>query len=426
MKRVYFLIFFLLISVFGFPQLTEGNQILQGINLASVFFTDGNKGFTVGNNGISLMTENGGVTWIDSPNTTASDLKSVFFTDVNTGYAVGNGVILKTTDSGHTWNIQSDNSSWNLTSVFFTDSLTGIAVGKESDLGDAIAVRTYDGGETWYLTYKNSFNGSYFRLFCVYFKDSENGWALGYIINAEGSLGALLSTTNGGEGWSSPDILGFNSLNSMCFPDPDTGYIVGGAGPTDNFTVYKTMDAGANWGSMHIEKYASLFSVFFTDVNHGIATSDSGHIYRTTDGGQTWSLYSTGVMAMLNSVYFTDKNTGYIVGNCGIILKTTDAGLDWTILANCGTVGITETSALKSVYTVYPNPAYDWLTISDTGNSLTDKTISIFNLTGQNLIQGRYRNQNPVELDVSSLSSGFYQVKIQTNEGTEFKKLIKK
>ena len=422
MKRILFLVPFTLITVFGFSQLTLENHMQQGINLTSVFFTNTNKGYTVGNNGISLMTNDGGSTWIDSPNTVSCYLQSVFFINDNCGYAVVDGFILKTINSGENWSILSYTSNRNLTSVYFTDSLTGVAVGTEIDTENAIVLKTVDGGNTWYVTYQYSFSGST-RLFCIYFTDPDHGWALGYISNAEGPEGFLLRTFNGGETWSTTCPFGYNPLNSMSFPDPDTGYIVGGAGTDFNFTVYKTVNGGGGWDRMITGKFASLYSVFFTDVNHGVATSDSGHIYRTTDGGVTWSFYSIGVKAKLNSVYFPDDTTGYIVGNCGIILKTIDAGATWTILKDCGTVGITERTLQQSMFTVYPNPANDKIIIETTTLSALGN-LSISNLDGQQLITHQI-TRSITQFDISGLPAGVYLVRLTSDKTVATGKFIK-
>jgi photosystem II stability/assembly factor-like uncharacterized protein len=71
------------------------------LNLNTIYFTDANTGYAVGDSGIIIKTINGGVSWTVQPSGTASHLMSVYFTDANTGYVVGdNGIILKTTTGG--------------------------------------------------------------------------------------------------------------------------------------------------------------------------------------------------------------------------------------------------------------------------------------------------------------------------------------
>jgi len=423
MKRILFWVPLTLISVLGFSQLPLEKDFQQGIDLKSVFFTSTNNGCTVGNSGAIFITNDGGMTWINSPSHTSCNLNSVYFINGNCGYAVGGGAIIKTVDNGANWNVLSYVSNRNLTSVYFTDSLTGVAVGYEIDTWNAIALKTDDGGNTWYMTYQNNFFDSYSRLFGVYFTNTVNGYAVGYVENAEGPSGILLTTFDGGETWITQRPFGFNPLRSISFPSHDTGYIAGGNGNDYNFTVYKTMD-GWDFGIVPQGIVADLFSVFFTDGNHGITTGSNGQIYRTTDGGMTWNLHSIGVSTILTSVYFPDDTTGYIVGNCGIILKTIDAGATWTILKDCGTVGVTEKIPQHSEFTVYPDPAYDKITI-EASSHFVQGNLSISNLSGQDFISFMITREK-MQIDLSGLPAGTYFIRLTSDKNVATGKFIKR
>ena len=66
--------------------------------LNSVAFIDSATGYVVGNDGIILKTDNGGVSWSALNSGTSNSLLSVCFPDPYTGFVVGsNGTILKTT-----------------------------------------------------------------------------------------------------------------------------------------------------------------------------------------------------------------------------------------------------------------------------------------------------------------------------------------
>ena len=90
---------------FLFPQWRWQNPLPQGNLLESVFFTDSNTGYAVGNAGTILKTADGGVTWSIYSSGPINQLNSVFFTDANTGFAAGTGstgdLILKTSDAGN-------------------------------------------------------------------------------------------------------------------------------------------------------------------------------------------------------------------------------------------------------------------------------------------------------------------------------------
>jgi hypothetical protein len=58
-------------------------------------------GFTAGDGGTILKTNDAGVTWVSSPSGTTNDLESLSFADATVGYVCGNsGIILKTTNGG--------------------------------------------------------------------------------------------------------------------------------------------------------------------------------------------------------------------------------------------------------------------------------------------------------------------------------------
>ena len=88
------------------------------------------------------------------------------------------------------------------------------------------------------------------------------------------------------------------------------------------------------------------------------------------------------------------------------------------------TTGIRTTDGKPGTIKVYPNPANEKITF-DFQRKLPEETIiSLFDINGKQIIQDKFRNQNPVELDVRTLSKGIYMVKFQTSAGIENKKLV--
>jgi photosystem II stability/assembly factor-like uncharacterized protein len=201
-------------------------------NLNSVYFTDINTGYAVGNEGMNppfggiiLKTINGGTNWTSMPFLNVAGLFSVYFTNQDTGYAVGgNGSILKTTDAGNIWTLQQiSDTTIRFHSVFFSDSNIGYAVGGyESSLSVyGILCKTTNGGIDWtseYLPFGWAIPSS------VYFLDAETG----YLVGNEGwGWGTIEITTNGGINWSSQYSVYAVMLYSVYFPSESTGYAVG-------------------------------------------------------------------------------------------------------------------------------------------------------------------------------------------------------
>ena len=153
-------------------------------------------------------------------------------------------------------------------------------------------------------------------------------------------------------------------------------------------------------------------SVYFPDASTGYAVGNNGRIIlNTTDGGTSWIPLSSGTSEYLYSVYFTDANTGYVVGGYGTILKTTNGGFP---------VGVNNQHLSSNSLKIYPNPTSFNVTIENAGKGY----ISILNLYGQQLLkQGITAPTNT--LDVSTLPSGIYFVKVTGETSVQVRKFVK-
>ena len=84
-------------------------------------------------------------------------------------------------------------------------------------------------------------------------------------------------------------------------------------------------------------------------------------------------------------------------------------------------VGIKEQQ--ESRLSLYPNPAIDKITI-ETSSMLTKTKLSISNLSGQELIT-RQITSPKTQLDISSLPSGIYFVRLKNDKTVAMGKFIK-
>ena len=78
----------------------------------------------------------------------------------------------------------------------------------------------------------------------------------------------------------------------------------------------------------------------------------------------------------------------------------------------------------SSKFSVTPNPANDFVNISNTEN-IKVSNIKITDLNGRVVKQNNFDNVSSINLNVSDLSSGVYMMNINTNEGIMVKKIIK-
>jgi len=383
------------ITVSGSPWQTGWFSLNSGTTkrLYSVYFTNANTGYAVGDGGTILNTSNIGSNWALQTSGVAYSLGSIYFPSPNIGYTVGsNGTILKSNNAGTNWTAQSNGESSSFGSVYFTDINTGYVVGAGGKI-----MKTSNSGANWTdLPCDTSI--LIFYLYSVAFTDINTGYAVG-------SYGTILKTTNAGASWTAQSSGTTNDLSSVYFTDANTGYAVGKAG-----TILKTSNAGNSWVSLSSGTTKYLYSVFFTDSNIGYVVGDAGTIIKTTNAGNTWTAEISGVTNVLYSVFFTDANTGYAVGDNGTILKTLNGGI----------ADISELFNNENDISVYPNPAINNIIVE----SSQQAEIKISNIKGQ-LIKTIAANAGKACINVSEFSSGVYIVEVKTQKGIFRKKFVK-
>lgn len=259
----------------------------------SVSFHDSLHGLVVGQGGLIFSSTDGGVTWAMLNNGMGVQIYDLQMYSNNFGIAAcNNGYVLRTTNGGNHWDVQ----KLEVTGQIFgrDESLRGVSI---VDTGFAVVAgpggtvfRTMNGGITWqsigYPLLPNDF-----WIEDVKFVDRTTGWLVGL--------------------------------------DQDLGH---------EKTIYKTTDGGSTWVQA-ISAGGYMYSVDFTDTQHGMVTTAGGSYVRTTDGGATWvqQVYPP-YFTQPNGVRvrFIDQNNGWVVGWDGFVARTMDDGNSWTIV-NIGT-----------------------------------------------------------------------------------------
>ena len=135
-----------------------------------------------------------------------------------------------------------------------------------------------------------------------------------------------------------------------------------------------------------------------------------------------------------NTSVATVSSTGVVnavaAGTATITVQTQDGNITDTCAVTV-TVPVTSVSVLldpqtsdnNAVFTVYPNPVNDQLVIEL--SNAQEATYAIINNAGQPLQSGGI-NGSSVSVDVDSLASGIYLVKVSSNHEIYFRKIIKK
>ncbi len=425
MKKSHLL--FLAFVLIGFNCLAQWIPQNSGTtnNLNSVYFTDADRGYAVGDGGIILKTFDGGTNWEMKNSGTVFNLLSVQFTDSLMGYVAGeNSILLKTIDGGENWINQSISVSADLSSISFPATDTGYILGffydwQISDTLFTYIFKTNCGGNLWTISYlyKTIDDVGSPYLNSVFFPDVNTGYAVG----VTGSMlycPYLVKTIDGGVNWTSQTLGNFEifGLSSAHFLNTDTGYVVGyGA-----YSSLKTINGGNDWTGLISDDYLTHNSVYFIDSEQGYLVGGEswsyGNIIKfTEDGGHVWATqYSDNLSGnYLLSVNFANDTTGYAVGSNGVILKTINGGI---------TVGIDEDPQSINC-NIYPNPVKDKINISS--STLTGiSQLSIFNVSGEKVIE-RQLTDNETQIDISTLPGGVYFVRLQNEKMVEVGKIVK-
>jgi photosystem II stability/assembly factor-like uncharacterized protein len=371
--------------------------------LYSVYFKDVNTGYAVGDSGIILKTSDGGTNWTQQSSGVNSALFSVHFVSSTTGYVVGElGVMLKTTNGGTDWELKNIRGATTLSSVYFPSIDTGYVVGirNVTSINLGVIFKTTDGGNNWNQIYSTA-DGE--GLNSVFFLNAELGFSVG-------DNGIIVKSDDGGANWTK-NTIGTSALKSIHFTSIDWGYIVG-CDDNGDASILKTIDGGVNWTSHDLENYC-LNSIFFVDTNVGYAVGthyNQGTIIRSNDGGINWSEQYSVLNYPLNSIFFPNKDTGYAVCTNGTLLKTT----------NGGGLGINEKGISLNGLDIYPNPTSAIITIE----TLANGSLSILNISGQQLLQQEI-TEPITTIDVSTLPSGVYVVKVVGDKGVQVGKIVK-
>jgi len=372
--------------------------------LNNVWFMNSQTGFAVGWLFTVLKTNDAGATWnsIAYNNFSNITLNSVFFTDQNTGYTVGDtiysplrGTLYKTTNGGTNWNrhYRTQNGS-RFRDVYFLNRDTGFIVTSSGVLKTTNAGANYQ-----------SVSGS-FDLNSITFITPQTGYC-------SGRNGVVIKSTDGGSVWTNVATNTTFDLNDISFADANTGYAVGYPD-----AICKTTNGGINWTTLSAGTFDfRYYSVKFMNAHSGIVTAGrspgASKILKTTDGGTTWTTDDFYTTELMLSTFFTDGNTGYISGTNGLIIKTSNGGLTFT--------GLHESVLPESMrlHQNFPNPFNPKTVISYEIGNANFVSLKVYDMSGKEVTtlvnEMNNAGRHEVEFDATNLPSGVYFYAMRVN-----------
>ncbi len=302
-----------------------------GINFSSV--TTGHILFSSSSAAKAIKTTDGGATWTTTLNHTTGDLEDMDFYDAGHGVVCGGGVgkiDLFYTADGTTWakspnfTVPPGYTRSDIRGVKFASAniVYGIGWGSIIGLQASITIKSTDAGATWTYLTQAAENRVYENMYGIYFKDVNNGVAIG-----GGSRGTVfLKTSDGGVNWI-PNIIPSGASPSKIYGNGNLLLIGGG----ENVFLRST-DYGVNWKIITPVPSSSLYTIHFPDANTGYTAGYNGLMLKTTDGGASWkpSYASSGfVSPNVQGIYFVSANIGYAAYSYGMVTKTTNGGESW-------------------------------------------------------------------------------------------------
>lgn len=271
-------------------------------DLSAIYFADKRLGLICGEDGIALLTTDGGSSWkalqgidpaanftdchisidkkiyiieesgnlyasydlgqswqLTKPEGTFSPLRLKFY-DGGAAFITGsNGVILRSGDYGNTWSKTISRTKSIIYDLDFRDKKNGIAVGT-----DGILLVTSDGGNNWLP--KKKFSKDYLKRI-KYINGS--GWIT---VGAEGSV--FLSSSNG-ESWEKAELADNEGLRSILMLNEEDMILGDSKG-----SLFITKDAGGSWKKLADIDEMKLSGLASVSKNELIAVGDNGKIKR--------------------------------------------------------------------------------------------------------------------------------------------------
>ena len=454
MKKILIIITLLLITSNLFCQWDLINRFAT-FNFYDVHFLNKDTGFVVGDtifweDGVILKTVDGGENW----DTTIlnSTIWSIYFINNDTGFAGSDHrYFYKTTDCGNTWD-EIDISSSNLPvyffqSMYFRNNLRGFM----TSITSGRAAETFDGGLNWQRLYAdypaNPATPIEIRLGKLSFPTDSIGY-----------VGCKYKSIDGGENWKyvydsivSPNPMNCNyGANSIAeYLTNDYG-MIGGQFITGivgwqwaKGHIHVTHDGGSNYVMKKFDYIKKIKDIIILNENESYAVGwvnyDSNQeppytspFLKSIDGGNTWyyqdfdidtTQYPNIIHPLLTAISCPTDKLGFAVGYGGVIYKTTDGGgalipiIPYTNIQE-------ENNKLESL--IYPNPTSDILNIKYSGVIIQNFSLKIYNTQGK-LVQTGGANifDNYLQINVSSLPSGIYFIKMEGGKSKLIHKFIK-
>jgi len=284
---------------------------------------------------------------LDSP--TTNFLRALHFTDSLTGWVAGDsGLVIHTTNGGLDWIEQETNINNNIKDIFFLEKNVGWAIAwKEitSPIG-TILLSTTNGGEDWSTEFYRDENEF---MYTIHFLDTLNGFMGG----VGGTPNSFVRTTDGGANWEDVAIdtvpLAYFPVRNFKFYNDLYGYACGGAIDIAG-VIWKTVDGGEFWTLIDISEAPpdQVWDIHFIDSLNVLAASGDpeffgASILKTTNAGDDWMYKELGILGVATSLSFRTESEGWApLSFAQTMMYSLDTGSTWTEIPTVNDLSIYE------------------------------------------------------------------------------------
>lgn len=373
-----------------------------GFSITKVFVQNRDTVYAVGDSGVLLKTNDGGLTWGQILLPTTCRLFSITFPTTSAGYICGeNGTLLKTIDGGSSWQQCITNTNLHLRCLtFFNDTIGWIGGSSSKSLtsfssDSGIILKTSNGGIS-FLTQK-LLNQPVLDI-----KRFNSDTCIAIAFDSTLALNHILRTANGGNLWQ--DVYTLTTEHPLKSIAINSGTSYAGSGYA---FLLKSVDYGSSWNLMFVSGLTYVNELSFPSVDTGYAAGSefelSGAIQRSGNSGNNWTIQKQGLFL---SISFANNILGYASTINGEIFKTTNGGV----------VGISPSSELNQLISIYPSVFKSELSIHidkklwiQIGESFS---VEILSISGVRLKQ-IYGNAPIIYIsDLSGLSNGIYYISL--------------
>ena len=301
----------------------------------------GHRLVAVGERGIIVLSDDGGMTWRQAKVPVSVTLTAVQFPTARLGWAVGHyGVVLHTEDSGETWVRQLDGEtaarlvleaaqiksekagSDNPTNkkslsdaellvkdgadkpfldLYFDSDKSGVIVGAYN-----LIFHTDDGGKTWLPWLDRLQNRKNFHLYAIA--------ALGSQLYIAGEKGVLLRSDDDGKRFTRLDTPYKGSYFVLSLLPSGEVVVAGLRG-----NAFRSADQGASWQKIEVAAPISFTAAKLTKKGSLILANQAGQLFKSNDLGGALKPINTSPLPPINDLLITSDGALVVVGVNGVM-----------------------------------------------------------------------------------------------------------